>query len=240
MRLSLRGWIRYGAAALRGKALVPVLLFGLLFGGAAFAEDSQAPQELRVMAFGDSLMAGYGLAQRDGFIAQLGAWLIENGGSGAAPVRLINSSVSGSTTAGGLRRIDWALADSPDAMIIGLGGNDLLRGINPEDTRANLDGILSKADERGIEVLLVGLIARDNYGPEYNAAFNAIYPELAEEHGTLLMPDFFAALPNDPAKLAEYVQPDGTHPNARGVAVIVKDIGPKVQDLIMRSLEDPK
>ncbi len=238
MRLSLRGWITYGAAIVRGKALLPGLLVAVLAGAAA--DDAGAAQELRLMAFGDSLTAGYGLPRDDGFVAQLSAWLRENGTPGGVPVRLINASVSGSTTAGGVRRIDWALGDVPDAMIVELGGNDLLRGIDPAETRANLEQILSKAAENNIEVLLVGLIAKNNYGPDYRMAFNAIYPDLADEYGTLLILDYFAALPKDMADLSPYVQDDGTHPNAKGVSLIVQDIGPKVQDLIARSVAASK
>ncbi|WP_238987530.1 arylesterase [Roseovarius dicentrarchi] len=223
----------YGAAVLRGKALLPALLLMALMSGGARAAD-----ELRVMTFGDSLTAGYGLPRDEGFAAQLSVWLRENGTPNGVPVRLINASVSGSTTAGGVRRIDWALGDMPDAMIVELGGNDLLRGVDPAETRANLNTILSKAHENDIEVLLVGLIAKDNYGPDYRAAFNAIYPELAEKYGTLLMLDFFAALPQAMEAQAPYVQADGTHPNAKGVALIVADVGPKVQELIARSLEN--
>ncbi len=241
MRLSVRGWITYGAAALRGKALLAGLLVAVLTGCAAVADDNApAAQELSVIAFGDSLTAGYGLPRNEGFVAQLSVWLSENGTPGGVPVRLINASVSGSTTAGGVRRIDWALGDAPDAMIVELGGNDLLRGVDPAETGANLEQILSKAAENDIEVLLVGLIAKDNYGPEYRAAFNAIYPDLAEKYGTLLMLDFFAALPQAMDERAPYIQTDGTHPNAKGVALIVQDIGPKVQDLIARSLETTK
>ncbi|WP_255009588.1 arylesterase [Roseovarius sp. M141] len=213
-------------------------MIGAMVCGGAAADDAQAPGEIRVMAFGDSLTAGYGLARDDGFVPQLGVWLRENGTPGGVPVRLINASVSGSTTAGGVRRIDWALGDAPDAMIVELGGNDLLRGVDPAETRANLEQILSKAAEKDIEVLLVGLIAKNNYGPDYRAAFNAIYPDLAQKYGTLLMLDFFAALPDATGDLVPNVQNDGTHPNAKGVSLIVEDIGPQVQDLIARSAEN--
>ncbi len=236
MRLSIRGWVTYGVACFRGKAMLPALLVVAMAGGAAAADDAGAADEIRVMAFGDSLTAGYGLKRDEGFVPQLSVWLRENGTPGGVPVRLINASVSGSTTAGGVRRIDWALGDSPHAMIVELGGNDLLRGVDPADTRANLEKILSKAAENDIQVLLVGLIAKDNYGPDYRAAFNAIYPDLAEMYGTLLMLDFFAALPEAMGDLVPYIQGDGTHPNAKGVSLIVEDMGPQVQKLIARSL----
>jgi acyl-CoA thioesterase I len=236
MRLSMRGWIRYGASALWDKTILPLLLVAALT-GCGTAQDT-AEDEFRLMTFGDSLTAGYGLKRENGFAAQLSVWLRENGTPYGVPVRLLNASVSGSTTAGGVRRIDWALGDAPDAMIVELGGNDLLRGTDPAETRANLDRILSQAAAKDIEVLLVGLIAGDNYGPDYREAFNAIYSDLAAKHGTLLMEDFFAALPEDPAERAALVQDDGTHPNAAGVARIVADIGPQVQKLIKRSLAD--
>ena len=236
MRLLMRNLLEYGVLRTRGKAIA--LAFALSLGGAAFAAEDVVPGEVRIMTFGDSLTAGYGLKREDGFVGQLSVWLRENGTPDGVPVRLLNSSVSGSTTAGGVRRIDWALGDAPDAMIVELGGNDLLRGVDPAETRANLDKILAKAAENDIEVLLVGLIAKDNYGPDYRAAFNAIYPDLAEKYGTLLELDFFNALPEVNADRLPYLQADGTHPNTQGIALVVADIGPKVQELIAESLAD--
>jgi acyl-CoA thioesterase-1 len=235
MRLTINTLLQYGVTRAGGKAIAIALALGLAaMPGAA---DEAPANEVRVMTFGDSLTAGYGLERENGFVAQMSVWLRENGTPEGVPVRLMNASVSGSTTAGGVRRIDWALDDAPDAMIVELGGNDLLRGIDPSETRANLDKILSRAAEEEIEVLLVGLIAKDNYGPEYRAAFNAIYPELAEEYGTLLMLDFFAALPENSGDQLPYLQNDGTHPNAQGIAKVVADMGPKVQALIAEVLE---
>ncbi|MEI4261040.1 arylesterase [Roseovarius sp. D0-M9] len=238
--LTLKGFLGYGAVRPSGKAasLAIVLSLALGLGGAPATAEEETPGEVRVMAFGDSLTAGYGLDREDGFVAQMSVWLKENGTPQGVPVRLLNSSVSGSTTAGGVRRIDWALGDDPDAMIVELGGNDLLRGTDPSDTRANLETILSRAAEEDIEVLLVGLIAKDNYGPEYREAFNAIYPELAEEYGTLLQLDFFGALPEASADQVPYLQDDGTHPNADGIAKVVDDMGPRVQALISKVLEN--
>lgn len=240
MCLPFQSLVKYGAARLRGKAVMAAVLALSLTAAPALAEEGAAPAEVSVMAFGDSLTAGYGLKREDGFVAQLSVWLRENGTPKGVPARLINASVSGSTTAGGARRLDWALNDAPDAMIVELGGNDLLRGVDPAETRANLEKILSRATDEGIEVLLVGLIAKDNYGPDYRAAFNAIYPDLAEKYGTLLELDFFAALPESMADQVPYLQSDGTHPNARGIALVVDDIGPKVQELIAEVLADRK
>ncbi|MFD0858811.1 arylesterase [Roseovarius aquimarinus] len=206
--------------------------------GAMVAAEEAAPNEVRVMTFGDSLTAGYGLPREDGFAAQLSVWLRENGTPDGVPVRILNGSVSGSTTAGGVRRLDWALGDDPDAMILELGGNDLLRGTDPSETRANLDTILARATEEGIEVLLVGLVAKDNYGPEYREAFNSIFPDLAEKYDVPLQVDFFGALPEKSSDQVPYLQSDGTHPNARGIAEVVADMGPRVQALISDVLKD--
>jgi acyl-CoA thioesterase-1 len=188
-------------------------------------------QPVTVAALGDSLTQGYGLPQADGFVPQLQAWLTEQG----ADVIVQNAGVSGDTTAGGLSRVDWTLTPDVDAMIVALGGNDLLRGIDPANSRANLNGILTKSQERGIPVLLVGMVAPGNYGPEFQAAFNAMYPELAQEFGVDLAPSFLAALEargDRQATMREFVQPDGIHPNAKGVALIVQDLGPRVLALI--------
>lgn len=237
MRLFIGNSLKYGGRRARGKAIVAFLLALALTGGPLDAGDAAKTQTVRVMTFGDSLTAGYGLKREDGFVAQLGAWLDENGTPHAAKVQILNGSESGGTTAGGVRRLDWALGDAPDAMIVELGGNDLLRGVDPAETRANLDKIMARAQEEGIEVLLIGLLARDNYGPEYSAAFNAIYPDLAKKYGTLLVSDFFAALSDGPSEPASYMQADGTHPNAKGVALIVNSIGPMVQDLVAETLD---
>jgi len=235
MRLTFGSFLQYGVGRAGGKAIALALALGL--GGIAAAQEA-APQEVRVMTFGDSLTAGYGLGRQNGFAAQMSVWLQENGTPGGVPVRLLNASVSGSTTAGGVRRLNWAMGDDPDAMIVELGGNDLLRGTDPAETRANLDTILSRAAEDDIEVLLVGLIAKDNYGPEYREAFNAIFPDLAEKYGTALQLDFFGALPEKKADQLPYLQSDGTHPNAEGVAKVVADMGPRVQALIADVVKD--
>lgn len=186
------------------------------------------------MAFGDSLTAGYGLAPGDGFVPQLQRWLDAHG----AEVTVQNAGVSGDTTAGGLARIDWTLSAPADAVIVALGGNDLLRGIPPEEARANLDAILMRIGERGIPVLLVPMEAPGNYGPDYKAAFDAIYAALAERHGTLLADPFLSpilSLPDRRKAIGDYVQPDGLHPNAAGVALIVAALGPKVLTLLARA-----
>ncbi|OYX25669.1 MAG: arylesterase [Rhodobacterales bacterium 32-66-7] len=203
----------------------------LLLAGGVGAEP------VTVVALGDSLTAGYGLAdQSDGLVPQLERWLQARG----ADVVVENAGVSGDTTAGGLSRLDWALGPETDAVIVTLGGNDLLRGIDPAASRASLAGILEGVKARGLPVLLVAMSAPGNYGPEYKAAFDAMYPDLAAEYDAVLMEDFFAGLwaaggdPSDPASLAAYVQPDGIHPSAEGVRLIVEGLGPKVKELLAR------
>ena len=191
-------------------------------------------EPVTIAALGDSLTQGYGLVEEQGFVPQLQRWLDAHG----AEAVLINAGVSGDTTAGGLARVGWTLTEDVDALIVALGGNDLLRGIAPEVARANIEGILQAAEEKGVEVLLVGMQAPGNYGPDYKAEFDDLYPDLAAQYDTLFLDSFFAGLPSrDPGALAEYVQPDGIHPNAEGVALIVEGFGPKVLDLIERAEE---
>lgn len=188
-------------------------------------------ETVTIAALGDSLTQGYGLPIEDGFVPQLAGWLAAQG----ADVEVINAGVSGDTTAGGLSRAAWTFTPDVDAVIVTLGGNDLLRGIDPAVSRANLDGILQVARDAGVEVLLVGLDAPSNYGPAYEAAFDAMYGELALEYGTDFYANFFATLEDgtdlDAARRL-YMQADGIHPNAVGVRKIVDDIGPVVLQLI--------
>lgn len=188
-------------------------------------------EPVTLVALGDSLTQGYGLPQGEGLVPQLQRWLDDQG----SPATVINAGVSGDTTAGGLARLDWTLTPDVDAMIVTLGGNDLLRGIDPAASRAILSAILAGAQARGLPVLLVGLPAPGNYGPEYKAAFDAIYPDLAAEYGTLLLANLFAPLTGDstdPGAAAPFLQGDGIHPNAEGVRRIVEGLGPSVQELI--------
>lgn len=184
------------------------------------------------MALGDSLTAGYGLRTEDGFVPRMEAWLEERG----EDVELVNAGVSGDTTAGGLARADWSLQAGTDAMILALGGNDLLRGIDPAETRKNLRGILEIAENKGIEVLLVGLQSSGNYGPGYKERFDAIYPELAEDFGTLYAPNWFSAIADEERGMIDqqWMQGDGIHPDAEGVERIVGQLGPSVQALVDR------
>jgi len=183
-----------------------------------------------IAALGDSLTQGYGLPVEDGFVPQLQKWLHKQG----VDVTLLNAGVSGDTTAGGLSRIAWTLTPDVDAVIIALGGNDLLRGIDPATSRENLAGILKVAHEHDLPVLLVGHTAPGNYGPEYKLAFDAIYPDLAREYGVLLYTNFLTALLDQPEQKTpnlKYMQNDNIHPNAIGVTKIINAIGPKVKAL---------
>ncbi|MBU2891527.1 arylesterase [Celeribacter halophilus] len=193
-------------------------------------------EPVRIAALGDSLTQGYGLVQQEGFTAQLQNWLDAHD----VEATIVNAGVSGDTTAGGLSRVAWTLTPDIDAMIVALGGNDLLRGLSPDLSRANLAGILDVAKEKNIPVLLIGMQAPGNFGAEYKAQFDAIYPELAQDYGTLYVEGFLKPLTDiGPWEqvLKTHMQPDGIHPNAAGVAVIVDAIGPKVAELAERAQE---
>lgn len=195
----------------------------IVMAGAAQAET------VTVAALGDSLTQGYGLLPEEGFVPQLEGWLREQG----LDVVVQNAGVSGDTMAGGLSRVAWTLAPEVDAMIVALGGNDLLRGIDPAESARNLRGILEAAAAAEVEVLLVGMEAPSNYGPEFKAAFDGMYAALSEEFGTGLYPSFFAGLTAEgdlESVRARFMQPDGIHPNAEGVGVIVEAMGPVVID----------
>ena len=190
----------------------------------------QAAAEVTILAFGDSLTQGYGLPEADGFVPQLQRWLDANGGD---DVTLINAGVSGDTTAGGLSRIAWSLDDSIDGVIVALGGNDVLRGLQPDQIRANLDGILTEIDRRNLPVILAGLPAPPNYGSEYQTAFRAIFPDLAAEHGAIYYKSFLGGIGDgrNMLQVMALFQSDGIHPNAKGVNAIVTHIGPVVLEL---------
>lgn len=222
MLLFLQAFFSYGRWARLGKAWAVVL---------CLAPAAAMAQPKAIMAFGDSLTAGYGLMDHEGLVPQLRVWLTEHG----QDLRVIEAGVSGDTTAGGLARIDWSLSQDVGGVIVTLGGNDMLRGLDPALSHANLRGILQAVQAHGAQILLVAMPGPVNFGPEYKAQFDAIYPELAEEFGAILMPDFFAGLgAGSPADLQHLFQSDGIHPNGEGVALIVQALGPKVLELIER------
>lgn len=173
--------------------------------------------EVRILALGDSLFAGYGLKPGESYPARLEA-VLRAGGTNA---RITNAGVSGDTTAGGLQRLAFTLGSQPtppDLVLISLGGNDMLRGLPPEQTRANLDAILTELDKRGIPAVLMGMLAPPNLGADYAGRFNPIYPALAKKHGAKLVPFFLQAVVGKP----DLQQADHIHPTARGVEEVVK------------------
>lgn len=184
-------------------------------------------EPVRLVALGDSLTQGYGLPAEDGFVPQLQAWLTEQG----MEVEVINAGVSGDTTAGGLARMDWTLSEPVDAMLVALGGNDLLRGLDPASSRANLDAILSRLEEEGIPAMLAGLPAPGNFGPDFRRAFEGMFTELAIDYNVPLYPNFLQPMSDKSdagMSFADLMQDDRIHPNAGGVALIVEGIGPHV------------
>jgi acyl-CoA thioesterase-1 len=177
-----------------------------------------------VLAFGDSLTAGLGLPAGEAFPARLEARLR---GEGIA-VNIVNAGVSGDTTTDGLARLAWALADKPDFVILALGANDALRGIAPTLVRANLDQMIVRIQASGAKLLLLGMLAPPDWGADYKKAFDSIYPELAKAHDVPLYPFILEGVAMDP----QLNQPDGLHPNPRGVAIMVDHVAPLLAQLI--------
>ncbi len=200
-------------------AVCSVALFAAIVVAPAHAE---AP--VKIVALGDSLTAGLGLPQSEAFVPRLQAAL---GATGIA-AEIANAGVSGDTASGALTRLDWSVPEGTEAVILEVGANDMLRGIKPQVTRAALDTILQHLTGRHIAVLLCGMRAAPNLGPDYVQSFETIYPELAAKYGVLLYPFFLDGVAADLGLL----QPDGKHPNAAGVDMIVAHILPKVQELI--------
>ncbi|MGV3555973.1 MAG: arylesterase [Croceibacterium sp.] len=214
-----RGWTIVAAALLLGACAddappAPV--------DTGQARGEQAPEaqvrgeELRILAFGDSLFAGYGLATNEGYPEKLEAALRARG----INARVADAGLSGDTTAGGRQRIAFVLDSmerAPDLALVELGGNDLLRGLSPAEARANLAAILGELQSRGIPAVLYGMRAPPNAGPEYQAEFDAMYPELAREYGAALVPFFMEPVVGRPA----LVQADRIHPTAEGIDAMV-------------------
>ncbi|QRM53494.1 arylesterase [Sinorhizobium sp. BG8] len=189
----------------------------------AFASPLAA-QAASLVGFGDSLMAGYQLPAEESFPAQLEKALKEKG----FDITIVNAGVSGDTSSGGLARIDWSVPDGTQGVILELGANDALRGIPPEQTEKNLDAMIARLKERKVGVLLVGMLAPPNMGPEYAQTFNAIYSRLAEKHGIPLYPFFLDGVVTQ----AQLQLEDGMHPNGKGVAVMVERILPAVESFL--------
>lgn len=219
----------YGAAESLRKWLPGLLLVTLLLGPlAATSRPAAAAETVRLLAFGDSLIHGYGLAAGDSFPEQLEAALRARGHD----VAVINGGNSGDTTAAGRARLDWALADNPDLVLIELGGNDVLRGLEPAETYRNLDAILARLKAEGLPVLLAGMRAPRNLGLAYGGEFDRVFPQLAAQHEVAFYPFFLEGVALDPA----LNQRDGIHPNAAGVAVIVERILPMLEQMLEETL----
>jgi acyl-CoA thioesterase-1 len=205
----------YGVRGLWRKAIIALVLVLPVVTQAAPA---------RLLVLGDSLSAGYGLPHADGFEAQLAAALHAHGHD----VAIVDGAVSGDTSAGGLARLDWALGDGADAAIVELGANDGLRGVDPAETAKNLAAILDRLAARHIPVLLSGMYAMPNLGPDYAAEFRAVFDRLGARPGVLYDPFFLDGV----ATVAALNQADGLHPNAEGVQRIVVRLLPLVEKLL--------
>ena len=217
----LRGSTRYGRALSRVNVIWLILaIFAAQINGIAVA----AAKPLKIVAIGTSLTQGYNLPPGTDFTAVLQAQLKAKGHD----VAIVNAGVSGDTSAGGLARLDWALSADTVGAIVELGSNDALRGLSVEETRKNLDQVLTKLKARGISILFTGMKSPRNLGPEYVGAFDAIYPELAKKHGVLFYPFFLEGV----AANLKLNQADGIHPNEKGTQVIVKGMLPYAEKLI--------
>jgi acyl-CoA thioesterase-1 len=202
-------------------ALLPALLAFSLSPGFA------AERPIRILALGDSLMQGYGLPPGTDFPTQLEKALKARG----LDVAVINAGVSGDTSAGGLARLDWSLADKPDAAIVEFGGNDGLRGLAPAEMGKNIDGVLAKLKASKVPVLLAGMKSPRNWGPDYAAEFDAVFPRLAKKYGVLFYPFYLDGVALQPALM----QGDGLHPNPQGVKLIVARMTPLAEQLVARA-----
>jgi acyl-CoA thioesterase-1 len=188
---------------------------------------STADKPVRVVVLGDSLTAGFGLPVEDAFPAKLSRALSTKG----IAVSITNAGVSGDTASGGLSRLEWSIPDGTDAVVLELGANDALRGVDPKVTKAALDAILRKLADRRIVVLLAGMQAPRNLGLDYTREFDGIYPALASTHPVVFYPFFLDGVAADP----KLNQADGLHPNAAGVDIIVARILPRIEELIVRA-----
>jgi acyl-CoA thioesterase-1 len=203
--------------------LLPILavLIALMF---ILAGSPAEARPVRILALGSSLTQGYGLPPGTEFTTQLEAALKGEG----VDATVENAGVSGDTSAGGLSRLDWSLADHPDAAIIELGSNDMLRGVPPEETEKNLRAILTRLQKDHVAVLLTGMMAQRNLGPDYVKQFDGIYPRLAKDYHVTLYPFFLDGVALNP----KLNQADGMHPNPAGVKIIVARMMPYVKKML--------
>lgn len=214
------------------RALALAVFLAVVWAAGALPPSTPAAAQaadgaLRILMLGDSLTAGYGLAADDALPARLERAIRALD----LDIRMINAGVSGDTTAGGLARLDWALADRPHAVIVALGANDALRGVDPGVPRDNMDQLLAALKERGLPTLVAGMLAPRSLGPEYTTRFDTIFPDLADRHGALLYPFLLDGV----ATITRLNQEDGIHPNIAGVDIIVERLAPSVLCLAART-----
>ena len=197
----------------------------MLWMSPAAAESGAANTDKPVVVlFGDSITAGYGLPEDQALPTQLETWFEQKG----RELEIRNGGLSGDTTSGGRSRVDWTMSDDVDVAVVALGGNDMLRAIPPSETKRNLESIIKQIEAKDIRVILAGMVARPNYGPDYAETFNQIYPDLATQYGLSLYPFLLDGVAAVPA----FNQPDGIHPNAEGVERIVSTLGPFLESAL--------
>ena len=213
----------YGLLVMAFKRPAPALLAAIVIWLVSLSPVMAEPHQ--IVGFGDSLMAGYGLNPGESFPEKLEKALREKGHD----VVIANAGVSGDTSSGGLARLEWSVPDGTDLVILELGGNDMLRGVSPEITEKNLDEMIARLKARNIDVLLAGMRAAPNLGPDYAAAFDGIYSRLAKKHGVPLYPFFLDGVAADRSFLLE----DGMHPNAAGIDRMVERFLPAVENLLV-------
>jgi len=191
-----------------------------------FISNVPADNSLKVMLYGDSLMAGYGLPQNENLTTELTRNFKKNDPS----LKFINASISGNTSKNGLSRVDWSLGDNPNIVILSLGANDMLRGLNPALTANNLDVIITKFKKNNAIVVLAGMLSPESMGPDYQAQFDSIYPELSKKHNLIFMPFLLEGV----ALEKELLLKDFKHPNAKGIKVIASNLSPYIIEAISR------
>jgi acyl-CoA thioesterase I len=225
--------IAVGVCGRAAKAIAGIAAMVALFAAIALAAPALAAERpVKIVALGDSLTAGFGIAAEDAFPVKLERALKAKGYA----VEVLNSGVSGDTAAGGLARLDWSVPEGTDAVIVELGANDALRGMDPEATRRALDEILRRLKARRIVVLLAGMRAPPNMGADYVRRFDAIYADLADRHDVILYPFFLDRVAAD----AALNQRDGIHPTAAGIDVIVRGLLPQAEEVVRKVLEARK
>jgi acyl-CoA thioesterase I len=210
--------------------LSPAIVAGMVLMSTAFVAQAQAQAPIKLAVLGDSLSAGYGLPLEAAFPAKLQKALREKG----LKVEILNAGVSGDTTSGGRDRLDWSIPDGTEAVLVELGANDALRGLDPNLTKAALEDIIKKLQARKIAVMLAGMVAPPNYGPDYAARFNPIYADLAKAYDVPLYPFFLDGVASE----AKLNQPDGIHPTAEGIDIIVARILPSVETFLNKVSAD--